>query len=65
MTVDPNSINPDDVRKLVAQAIDFRPDGGLTIARLEISPDPEISRREVKAIEQACPGATSTIARPR
>lgn len=53
MAIDPNSINPDDVRKFIAKGIDFRPDGGLRIEQLHTSDDPTVSEREVKAIEGA------------
>lgn len=53
MTIDPNSINPDDVRKFIVKSIDFRPDGGVRVEDLRTSDDPAVSEREVKALEGA------------
>jgi integrase len=50
MAIDPNAINPEDVKKLVAQKLDFRPDGGFSVEGVKTSDDPEVSRRELASI---------------
>lgn len=52
MAIDPNGINPEDVKKLVAQGLDFRPDGGLSIQHVQTSDDPEVTKREIASLSE-------------
>lgn len=51
MAIDPNSINPNDVRKLIVEGMVFQPDGGMRVARVETNNDPVIAKQEMKALE--------------
>lgn len=50
MAIDPNSIDPKEVKKLIAEGLVFRPGGELSIGRLETSSDPAIAKQEMDAI---------------
>ncbi len=51
MAIDPNSINPKDIKKLVMEGLDFRPDGGMRVDRVMTSNDPVVAKQEMKAME--------------
>lgn len=50
MAIDPNSIDPKDVRKLVVEDLVFHPDGGMKVGRVKTSDDPGVAEREMKAL---------------
>ncbi|WP_344765541.1 site-specific integrase [Actimicrobium antarcticum] len=52
MAIDPNSINPDEIKKLVVEGLDFRPDGGLSVQRLQTNADPAIGEKEMEAVRK-------------
>jgi len=52
MAIDPNSIDPDDINKLIVDGLDFRPDGGFSVRRLETHPDPAIGEKEIGALRK-------------
>lgn len=51
MAIDPNSIDPATVKKLVVEGIIFQPDGGMRVDRVKTSDDPVIAKQEMKALE--------------
>lgn len=51
MAIDPNSINPKDVRKLVVEGLLFQPDGAVRVDRIKTSDDPVVAKQEMKALE--------------
>jgi hypothetical protein len=52
MAMDPNSIDPKEVKKLIVQGLDFRPDGGMTVDRVETNPDPVIAEMEMQTLRE-------------
>jgi integrase len=50
MAIDPNSINPNDVRKLVVEGLVFASDGSMRAERVKTSDDPGVAQREMKAL---------------
>ena len=50
MAIDPNSINPNDVRKLVVEGLDFRADGGMSVQRVKTHDDPKVAELEMQTI---------------
>ncbi len=53
MAIDPNSIDPKDVRKLVVEGLLFQPDGAVRVDRVKTSDDPVVAKQEMKALEDA------------
>ena len=51
MAIDPNSISPKDIMKLVVEGMVFQPDGGMRVERVKTSDDPVIAKQEMKALE--------------
>ncbi len=51
MAIDPNSISPKDIKKLVVEGMVFQPDGGMRVERVKTSDDPVIAKQEMKALE--------------
>ena len=51
MAIDPNSISPKDIKKLVVEGMTFQPDGGLRVERVKTSDDPVVAKQEMKALE--------------
>ncbi len=51
MAIDPNSISPEDIKKLVVEGIVFQPDGGMRVERVKTSDDPVVAKQEMKALE--------------
>ncbi len=51
MAIDPNSISPKDIKKLVLEGMVFQPDGGMRVGRVETNNDPVIAKQEMKALE--------------
>jgi integrase len=52
MAIDPNSFTPKDIKKLVLQGLDFRPDGSMGVERVETHPDPAIAEREMQVVRK-------------
>lgn len=52
MAIDPNSFNPKDIKKLVVQGLDFRPDGSMSVDRVETHNDPTIAEREMQIVRE-------------
>jgi integrase len=52
MAIDPNSFKPKDIKKLVVQGLDFRPDGSMSVDRLETHNDPTIAEREMQIVRE-------------
>jgi hypothetical protein len=50
MAIDPYSINPKDIKKLVVEGMVFQPDGGMKVERVKTSDDPVVAEREMKAL---------------
>ena len=50
VAVDPNAFDPEDIKKLVVQGLDFRPDGGMSVDRLETHADPAVAEREMQIV---------------
>ena len=50
MAIDPNSIDPATVKKLVVEGMVFQPDGGMRVDRVKTSDDPVVAEREMKAL---------------
>ncbi len=53
MAIDPNSISPKDIKKLVVEGMLFQPDGGVKVDRVKTSDDPAVAEREMKALGNA------------
>lgn len=52
MAIDPTSIDPDEIKKLVVKGLVFKPDGGMTIEHLETHPDPIIGEKELESVRK-------------
>lgn len=52
MATDPKSMDPSEVRKLIAEGLDFRPDGALSIGRIETSSDPKVAAQEMHLVSE-------------
>ena len=52
MAMDPNSIDPKEIKKLIVHGLDFRPDGGMTVERVETNPDPVIAEKEMQSVRE-------------
>jgi hypothetical protein len=52
MAIDPNSINPDEIKKLVVEGLDCRPDGGLSVQCLQTHADPAFGEKEMEAVRK-------------
>lgn len=50
MAIDPNSLDPADIRKLIVDEMDFRPDGSISIKGVKTSDDPAISSAELQSL---------------
>ena len=50
MAIDPKSINPDDVRQLIVQNMDFKPDGSVSIQGIQTSDDPVTAAAELQSL---------------
>jgi integrase len=50
MAIDPNSISPKDIKKLVVDGMVFQPDGGMRVERVKTSDDPAVAEREMNAL---------------
>lgn len=50
MAIDPNSFDLDDVRKLIVEGLDFKPDGSVSINRIETHPDPLVAAAEMRVL---------------
>lgn len=50
MAIDPNSFNLDDVRKLIIEGLDFKPDGSVSVNRIETNPDPLVAAAEMRVL---------------
>ena len=51
VAVDPNAFDPEDIKKLVVQGLDFRPDGGVSVDRLETYADPAVAEHEMQIVK--------------
>ena len=50
VAIDPNSINPKDIKKLIVEGLVFQPDGSVKTDRIKTSDDPVVAEREMKAL---------------
>jgi hypothetical protein len=50
MAIDPDSINPDDIRKLIVEEMDFKPDGSVNIKGIKTSDDPAVAAAEIQTL---------------
>jgi integrase len=52
MAIDPNSISPKDIKKLVVEGLDFRRDGSMGVERLITHNDPKIAEQEMETVRK-------------
>lgn len=52
MAIDPNSIDPKEVKKLIVQELDFRADGSLLVRGIQTHADPAIADREMEVVRK-------------
>ncbi|NHZ81565.1 tyrosine-type recombinase/integrase [Massilia sp. CCM 8695] len=50
MTIDPKSINPNDVKKLIVEGLQIGADGSFSATRIETSSDPRVADQEMKTL---------------
>ena len=50
MSIDPNSVSTDDVRKLIVEGLQIGADGSFSAARIETSKNPKVAEQEMKSL---------------
>lgn len=65
MAIDPNSLDPDSVRKLIVDEMDFRPDGSVSIKGVKTSDDPTIANAELQSLPMRVSTACTPVATAR